>query len=139
MGRFKKLGCGLVVWMFALLVCHARDRETQKWTGTWATAPQRPIAAGLETFADQTLRLIVHTSAGGSKVRIKVSNVFGDQPLVLGAAHIGRRTSEADIDPASDRSLTFRGQRSTTIAAGATAVSDPVELDVPALSVFPSA
>jgi lysophospholipase L1-like esterase len=76
----------------------------------------------------------VHTSVGGTKVRIKLSNIFGDQPLLIGAAHIARRTAEAEIDPASDRKLTFRGQASTTIPARAMVVSDPVDWDVPALS-----
>src|SRR5262249_30212678 len=37
-------------------------------------------------------------------------------------------------DPKSDRVLKFHGQASTNIAAGAMVVSDPVDLDVPALS-----
>jgi hypothetical protein len=85
-------------------------------------------------FHNQTLRLIVHTSAGGKKVRIKISNTFGDQPLLIGAARIARRASEADIDPASDRTLKFHGNASTTIAPHSMVVSDPVNLEVPALS-----
>jgi len=76
----------------------------------------------------------VHTSVGGKKVRIKISNTYGDKPLLISAAHIARRTSAADIDPASDRALTFQKNSSVTIPNGALAVSDPVELEVPALS-----
>ena len=104
------------------------------WIGTWATAAQPFIPKSLQTYRNQTLRLIVHTSAGGHKVRIKVSNTYGDKPLVIGAAHIARRASAADIDPASDRTLKFQSHTSVTIPAGAIVVSDPVELDVPALS-----
>jgi len=104
------------------------------WIGTWATAAQPFIPKSLQTYRNQTLRLIVHTSAGGHKVRIKVSNTYGDQPLMIGAAHIARRATAADIDPATDRTLKFRGQSSVTIPAGALAVSDSVELDVSALS-----
>ena len=57
-----------------------------------------------------------------------------DQPLVIGGAHIARRVDGAKIDPGSDRILTFRKLPSTTIPARSMAVSDPVELDVPALS-----
>jgi lysophospholipase L1-like esterase len=78
--------------------------------------------------------LIVHTSAGGTKVRIKLSNTYGNGTVVIGAAHIAHRTVAAEIDPQSDRIVKFHGKSSTTIAAGAIAVSDPVELDVPALS-----
>ena len=110
------------------------NRDGQHWIGTWATAPQPAIPGKIQTFRNQTLRLIVHTSAGGTKVRIKISNTFADQPLVIGGAHIARRMAGADIDPTSDRTLTFRGHTSTRIAARSMVVSDPSELDAPALS-----
>src|SRR5947209_18248848 len=84
----------------------ARDR--QLWIGTWATAPQPVEPRRPRTFRNRTLRLIVHTSAGGKKVRIRISNTFGDEPLTIAGAHVARRTAGADIDPTSDRTLTFR-------------------------------
>lgn len=110
------------------------DRKASHWIGTWATAAQPFVPSALQTYQNQTLRLIVHTSAGGAKVRVKVSNTYGDRPLVIGAAHLAHRTTAAEIDPHSDRRLTFHGKSSTTIAAGSMAVSDPVALDVSALS-----
>ena len=104
------------------------------WIGTWATAAQPAIPKSVQTYHNQTLRLVVHISAGGNKVRIKLANIYGDKPLVIGAAHIARRSSAADIDPASDRTLKFQSLASITIPAGAMVVSNPVELDVPALS-----
>ena len=86
------------------------NRSSQPWIGTWATAPQAAVPGRLQTFQNQTLRLIVHTSAGGAKVRIKISNTFGDQPLMIGSAHIARPAAGADIDPASDRTLKFCGR-----------------------------
>jgi len=113
----------------------ASDQDNGKqWIGTWATSAQSPMPGTPETYRNQSVRLIVHTSTGGKKVRIKISNTYGDQPLQIGAAHIARRAAEADIDPASDRTLKFHGQASTKIPARSTAVSDPVDLDVPALS-----
>jgi len=89
------------------------------WVGTWATAPQP---------------FMPHVSEGGPKVRIRISNTYGDKPLTIGAAHVARRTMGADVDPMSDRSVTFRGHSTTTIPAHASVVSDPVDLDVPVLS-----
>ena len=106
----------------------------KRWIGTWATAPQPFMPGSLQSFRNQSLRLIVHTSVGGTKVRIKISNTFGDHPLVIGGAHIARRTTAADIDPTSDQTLMFHGRSSTTVPARSMVVSDPVELDVPALS-----
>jgi lysophospholipase L1-like esterase len=110
------------------------DRDAKQWIGTWATAAQPFLPKSLQTYRNQSLRLIVHTSTGGTKVRIKISNTYGDVPLLIGGAHIARRTTEAEIDPRSDRMLKFQAKSSTTVAAGSMVVSDPVELDVPALS-----
>src|SRR5215510_15333328 len=57
------------------------DRDTKLWIGTWATAAQPFLPNSLQTYRNQSLRLIVHTSAGGTKVRIKISNTYGDGPL----------------------------------------------------------
>jgi lysophospholipase L1-like esterase len=109
-------------------------RNAKQWIGTWATAAQPFIPTSLETYSNQSLRLIVHTSAAGTRVRVKISNTYGDGPLLIGGAHIARRTAEAEIDPRSDRMLKFQAELSTTVAAGSMVVSDPVEMDVPALS-----
>jgi lysophospholipase L1-like esterase len=112
----------------------AQDWTTERWTGTWGTAPAGPPpAANLQTFTDQTLRLIVHTSIGGNRVRIRVSNEFGTTPLTIGAARIGLRATGSDVAPGTDRALTFSGNTSITIPPGAPVLSDPVELNVPAL------
>lgn len=112
----------------------ARDRqndETADWVGTWTASPSDLSVAG---YDDQTLRLIVHTSIGGDHVRVRLSNTFGTSSLTIGAAHIAEQTSGASIDPRTDRPLRFGGSTSTTIPAGAMVVSDPVDLDVLALS-----
>jgi lysophospholipase L1-like esterase len=110
------------------------NQDGKQWIGTWATAAQPFLPGALQSFKNQSLRLIVHVSSGGKKVRIKISNTYGDQPLTIGAAHIARRASAAEIDPASDKVLTFQGHASTTIPAGAMVVTDPVDMDVPVLS-----
>ena len=55
-------------------------------------------------------------------------------PLVIGAAHIALRDAESAIVPASDRALLFSGKPTCWIPPGATVISDPVTLDVPAAS-----
>lgn len=104
------------------------------WIGTWATAAQAPRPESVETFRNQTLRLIVHVSTGGKRARVRLSNTYGSEPLPIGGARLARRAMGADIVPGSDRLLTFQGHASVTIPAGAELVSDPVDLDVPALS-----
>jgi len=124
---------GLLV-LISQLVAPPTNPAQDKWIGTWGAAPQAAARGEVQTFHNQTLRLIVHTSVGGKKVRIKISNTFGEKPLLIGAARIAHRVSEAEIDPASDQALKFHGRSSTTIPPRSMAVSDPVDLDVPALS-----
>jgi lysophospholipase L1-like esterase len=83
-------------------------------------------------FKNQTLRQIVRTSLAGDRVRVVLSNAFGTLPLEIGAAHVALRDKDAAIQPKSDRPLTFGGNASTMIAAGAIVLSDPVSMTVPA-------
>jgi len=116
------------------LLATAQNPSRKQWIGTWAMAPPPPEPGHVKSFRNQTLRLIVHISTGGRRVWIKISNTFGDHTLVLGSTHIARRTAVADIDPKSDRALTFEGKSSTTVAAGSMVVSDPVASEVATLS-----
>jgi lysophospholipase L1-like esterase len=113
----------------------AQAWTTEHWTGTWGAGPGGPpLPAKTQMFTDQTLRLIVHTSIGGNRVRIRLSNELGSTPLHVGAAHIAVRGNGADIMPGTDRVLTFSGSASITIPPGAPVLSDPVELAVAPLS-----
>jgi len=82
-------------------------------------------------FTNQTLRQIVHTSIGGSKARVVLSNAYGTAPVTIGGAHIALRDKEGAIQAASGRPLTFSGKPTITIPANAVMYSDPVSLTVP--------
>lgn len=84
-------------------------------------------------FTNQTLRQIVHTSIGGSRARVVLSNAYGTAAVTVGAAHIALRDRDSAIQ-ASGRPLTFSGRPSVTIPANAVIYSDPVDLVVPQLS-----
>ncbi|TFW31704.1 SGNH/GDSL hydrolase family protein [Massilia horti] len=103
------------------------------WVATWGASPGT-VPANARAFSDQTLRLIVRTSIGGNRVRIRLSNEMGTTPLHVGEAHIAVRASGAEIAPGTDRPLTFSGQAAITIPPGAPVLSDPVELNVAPLS-----
>jgi len=85
-------------------------------------------------FTNQTLRQIVHTSIGGSKARVVLSNAYGTAPLTIGAAYIALRDKQAAIETASGRPLTFSGKPTITIPANAVMYSDPVNLAVPQMA-----
>lgn len=112
----------------------AGERAGERWVATWATGPAGRTPDAIPQFDNQTVRYIIHTSVGGDRVRVKLSNTFGSDPLVIGSARVARRIAGARIDRSSDRRLTFGGADHVTIPVGALVVSDPVPLDVPALS-----
>jgi lysophospholipase L1-like esterase len=108
----------------------------QAWVATWGASPVAPLPANTTNpgFTNQTVRLVVHTSLGGDEARVRLSNAFGTESLVIGAAHIALRGMNAGIVSGTDRALTFSGSGSVTIPPGALVVSDSVKLGVPALS-----
>ncbi|SCX99249.1 Lysophospholipase L1 [Streptomyces sp. 136MFCol5.1] len=89
---------------------------------TWAASADR---LG-EVPSDRTYRLVVRTSAGGSGMRIRVSNAFGDRPLVIGSAYAGLRRSGAGLVAGSNRKLRFDRAASVTLAPGEIRYSDPL-------------
>jgi len=103
-----------------------------KWTGTWATSPMRDDA--VIGFGRQTLRQIVHTSIGGHKARIHISNLFGTQSLTVADVHIALRSSGSAIIAATDRAVQFGGLHSVAVAPGTEAISDPVDFPIPHLA-----
>src|SRR5690242_20305989 len=106
--------------------------QTEKWIGTWAAAPApAENAAG---FNNHTLRLNPRISLGGERVRVRISNAYGNRPLTIGAAHIALRDKGPVIVAGSDRKLSFGGNGGAVIAPGAVLFSDPVDLSVPALA-----
>jgi lysophospholipase L1-like esterase len=109
------------------------DRGPASWVGTWgASMTSGPTEAPV--FHDQTLRQVVHTSAGGNRIRVRFSNAFGVQPLVIGAAHVASPLLGSVIEPASDRPLTFAGRSAATVSPADSLLSDPVDFNLDALS-----
>jgi lysophospholipase L1-like esterase len=115
------------------------SNRNESWVGSWAASQQIPEpnnAVSVESLHDATLRQIVHLSAGGSMIRVRVSNAFGTASLHLIAVHVARPLSPASsrIDTASDRAVTFNEQADVVIPMGAEYTSDPFNYPVAALS-----
>ena len=109
------------------VVASASD-AAQPWVTTWTTAnaaSERP-----PTFSDQTIREIVHTTIGGSAVRLRLSNTFGTHALRLDAVFIGLQKDGAALVSRSNRRVTFGGSPSIAIPEGAEGLSDPVMFTV---------
>lgn len=115
----------------ALHVFAVTVRDTGRGrTGSWAASTAGYRAVG--PWTDRTLRLVVHSGAGGPRARIRLANTFAAAPVEIAAASIAVRGAGA----AAERTpvpLTFGGGRTgVRVPAGAEAFSDPVDFTVPA-------
>lgn len=104
----------------------------ERWVGTWAAAPAP--AEGVAGFNNQTIRLNPRVSIGGERLRVRISNAYGNRPLALGAATVALRDKGPAIVAGKSRKLTFGGRDSAVIAAGAVAYSDAVDVSVAPLA-----
>jgi lysophospholipase L1-like esterase len=108
-----------------------RTRPIGPWTGTW----QGTMAAAMDGgCANCTVRDVVHTSIGGTAVRVRLSNVFGTVPLRVGHTTVALPAvpGTAQVAPGTLRQVTFHRRAAVTVPPGSEVVSDPVPLAVPA-------
>jgi lysophospholipase L1-like esterase len=112
----------------------AHEERDKPFIASWAVGHINPMAVNIVQYSNQTLREVVRASAGGDQVRVRISNTFGTDTLAIGEARIALSASGSSIVPGTDRVLTFSGQTSINVPAGAPVLSDPVSLEVKALS-----
>lgn len=116
----------------------AFSQDRGAWIGTWETSPAGlPTVAKIgsytlpvPTIVKGTIRYRLRISQGGSHMRLRFSNEYGNSPLALTAATVGSAADGLDAVAGSLKRVAFAGKRSITIPAGAPALSDPIELPV---------
>ncbi|XVV07157.1 SGNH/GDSL hydrolase family protein [Actinosynnema sp. CA-248983] len=109
------------------------------FTAIWGASAHAPTDAfgpswGPTGFENHTLRQVVRLNGGGPALRIRLSNTYGTNPLKVTGATIARTDAGAAVKPGSVRHLSFRGDRSVVVPAGAEAVSDVAAFPVAPLS-----
>jgi lysophospholipase L1-like esterase len=107
---------------------------SDQWLTSWACPAQDPGTTGVVFTGATTVRDTLWATLGGDQVRVKFSNAFGAQPLVIGTASIGLKSGEASVLPASLQPLTFGGNPGVTVPQGGLVISDPVALSIPDLT-----
>jgi lysophospholipase L1-like esterase len=101
------------------------------WVGTWSATPAPADGVSLSA---PTIRMFPRISIGGDRLRVRLSNAAGTGDLVIASTHVALRgEGVAAIRPNTDRIVTFNGQPTVKIPAGAFVISDPVHLTVPPL------
>ena len=96
------------------------------WRVGWGSA----MAWGNGEASNVTVRDLATVGIGGEAVRIRISNVFGNDPLVIGAASVGLAAAGAGVVPGTLHALTFGGAPATTVPVGQESYSDAVKMDV---------
>ena len=115
-------------------------KTAARWVSAWSTSP---IDASLSesgvldrlgvAVTDVSARTAVLLTAGGTHVRLTLSNIFGVLPLHVAACTIAIGADDArGIDPATLHTVTFGGQTHVRIGAGESCTSDAAALPVAA-------
>jgi hypothetical protein len=108
-----------LVAALAAAPAQAQRAGSGNWIDTWSASPQpvwepdffAPVAIP-RSLMNQTIRQVARVSLGGGRVRVELSNEYGRQPLVIGAAPSPSPARRGATVPGSDRALTFGGRPS---------------------------
>ncbi|MFI7668852.1 GDSL-type esterase/lipase family protein [Nocardia sp. NPDC049526] len=103
------------------------SRWVAGFRSTLVDPTERIRLAEPRSFADETVRQVLHLVGGGEQLRVRLTNRYGATPVTIGAARIAVRKSGADIVAETDTELRFDGNAQAIIPAGADIVSDPVD------------
>ena len=128
----------LVAALTTAMAPEATHAEPGGWTAAWATAVQQPSPDvwyptwAEHGFADQSVRQVLRVTAGGPRLRIRLSNAYGSTPLRLTAASVAKAGAGAAVQAHTLRRLTFARSASVSIPTGGRVASDPVQLPVKA-------
>jgi lysophospholipase L1-like esterase len=130
MGVGRSVVAGLVLFG-AAVPGHAAG-----WVRTWQAVPSDAVSAtpneAAERLSDVTIRMPVRISAGGTSIRLRLSNELSGTPVTIGAVHVAVAGPDGSVQRGTDKVVTFAGRSGPTIAPYAPLVSDPVTLTVPA-------
>lgn len=123
MNRFSQLTATALI----ALSSAASAAPDPHWVASWQASPQPVWGADFlfptlvpATLQDQTFRQTARISLGGPRLRVRLSNAYGTQPLRIGAASVA---AHAGVTP---QPLSFDGQPGVLIGPGQERLSDPL-------------
>ncbi|KAF7325686.1 Extracellular GDSL-like lipase/acylhydrolase [Mycena kentingensis (nom. inval.)] len=119
--------------------------SASRWINTWTGMPQLtefnnlpnpPFNGTKNVFFNSTIRQTLHMSIGGSAIRVRFSNAFGVNNLLISAAMValpaGGASGASQIIPSTIQPLTFSGSPSFSIPNAGLVVSDPLPFPIQA-------
>ncbi len=108
----------------------------QTWTGAWASPTEGDYAPLTGTdFENQTFRIALQASAGGSAIRLRLSNDLGwlggtsGEPLDIGEVTVAAQNKGPSVTGTVTQA-TFDGSTSVIVPEGGDVYSDPVDMTV---------
>ena len=136
----KRVLITLVFVIAVLAVCAfsgAAADDNGKWITAWGTGSTNISLKGYDNitaFVGQlTARTVITPTASGDKIRVRLSNHFGESPLTIDTITVAKSIRGSTIDQASVRYVTFGGSPSVTIQPGMEVYSDEVAFPVTAM------
>lgn len=118
-----------------LLPMLAAAGTPESWRAVWGASPSHALTS-LPLAANQSVRQVVHLSASGRQLRLRLTQRYGTQAVTLGAVSVGLRDAGSangiGIVPGSLRAVRFGGARGVTIPGGQSVASDAIDLPVAA-------
>ena len=143
----KMLICFVVVLFCSVAVIAssttAEAANNKKWISAWGTAPAEMNITGMSTIGsivgEVTARVVINPTASGEKIRLKLSNYYGDKPLVIYGMTVAKSVPEkngevkSQIDKNTLKMVTFNdGEPGISVAPGVEKYSDEIFFDVKA-------
>ncbi|SAL80785.1 GDSL family lipase [Caballeronia peredens] len=113
----------------------------EHWVSAWGTALQSiPQLANLPPLyrapdvAGRTVRQLIYPQIAGKRMRLRISNLYGTEPLVVDSMSVARAAggSSAALRAGSARPVLFGGRKNVTVAPGGQITSDAINFDVDA-------
>jgi len=101
--------------------------SSSSWTSAWGSAMEKAVVAS-PPISNGTCRNISRLTAGGTAVRIHLSNLYDPSPITFASVTVGARSSGASITSGTLHQVTFGGSSSVTIPANGSAVSDSISM-----------
>lgn len=125
------------------------SQAKSSWVGAWSTAPYGPYPNGPlqgtapapfdsittpTAFPDnqarnQSFRMVVHPTLGGSILRLRFSNLVGDRTVTLSPVKVALRAANSSIIPNTNTPVLFNGLSRAVIPAGEEVISDPLAFE----------
>jgi lysophospholipase L1-like esterase len=113
-----------------------RSTPPNAWIAGWVAAPsfrpQTPRANEMMAFSNQSVRQDVRVGVAAKRVRLRLSNELGDEPIDVGRVQVAKIGPGGALEPAV--AARFAGQEKVTLRPGEALVSDSIALTVPALA-----